>query len=236
MEPILFICLVLSGVLIVVASFAFALYNMTFKNKVDIARQTGKDVSDVIWVTDKFRVRNRDGYYVIEFKRLRNKTPSIPGSFWTKFVQSKYERRTIRMTKEHWDVTDMSRRIQRGLKLYETSEGEYFPMQITTQDGKPVLSVVTQDNRQFIIHETQDVNSLTRSKKREMTVLVMAIVAILVLCLVFIFGIIYMNETAKTTLATQVRECAQYSQILYNQTTGQGPATFLQQATATVGG
>ena len=233
--PIIALMMVMILFIVFIVIVLAVLYNRTFKNRAIIARQTGKDVSDVIWIEDKFRVKNREGLWIIEFRKMRQKTLSIDGKFWTKFIKKKKQAGILKYTKEEWDGLELSKKIQRGIFFYETTEGEFFPMEIRDVEGKPSFSLITQDNRQFIINETQDVNSLTRNKKRDTLVLVALIVGIIVIAFMFVFGIIYMNETTKTNMAAIGASCSQGIQQAYINATKTDP-TFLSTATGMVGG
>lgn len=234
MNPVLLMGEVVAVLVVIAVGTGVLLHRKSFKNRAFIARQTGKDPSDVVWIEDRFRVRSDSGFWVISFLNMRERTSSVDGSFWTKFLQKKKSKKTLRYTKEEWHNQEISRQIQRGLFFYENSEGEFFPMRIEESAGKKVFSVVNQDNRQFLIQEIKDINSLTRSKKHDMMMLGGIIVACLVLALIFIFGIIYMSESARDTLVQSQTQCIEYWRQINN--ISQGNPTFLSQVTTTVGG
>lgn len=232
--------IIVTGIIVFFVLFflliAGILYNKSFKNRALIARQTGKDTDDVIWIEDRFRIKNDNGFYVMQFKHLREKTPSLSGAFWSKFISKKEQNKIIRVTKEQWGLLDLSKKIQRGLFLYETTEGEFFPIGLRQDEKQPVFSAISQNNRQFIINQTQDINSLTRSKRREMTVLLAAIISCFVLAVIFIFGIIYLSETAKTSVQAQSQACADIVSQTFNPRNETTNPQFLNSITNRVGG
>lgn len=218
---------------IIAMIFFFVMYKKSFRNTAMIARQTGKEVTDVIWIKDKFRVKSVDGAWVIQFWNLREKTQSIQGNLWQRFLKN--DSKTLKFTKERWDSSDLSKHIQRGVYFYETTEGEFFPMQIKMDDKNPSFNVLSQDNRMFLINEFKNINNLTRNRKMELVTLGGIIAACLVLCVIFIFGIIYLNEASKRSEAAQSVDCANYARAVFNLTQGT-QATYLDTIRGTVAG
>ena len=211
---------------------AIVLNNKTYKNTTMIARQTGNSPDDVVWIKDRFRVRNRDGFWIIQFKKLREKTSSVPGKFWTKFIAEKQTNKILKFTDEEWKTRDISRLIRRGILFYETNEGEFHPMTIEYDRDGAKLHVISQDNRQFLINEIKDINSLTKNRFKEMLLLGAIILGIFVLAVIFILGIIYMKESAQTSLGQSQQACIDYYRVVANITdAANGQPQFLEQAT-----
>lgn len=157
----------------------FLFTRKAYKNTAHIARQTGNDPSDVIWFQDKFRVVNKEGSWRIEFQRLREHTRSIEGKWWNKFLRSgSGGTKIISVPKDRWEELDLRSHITRGLFLYETNEGEYYPMKIQRVQDEFMFSVLDQDNRQYVISETQAVNDLTRDRKKELALIWAIVVGI----------------------------------------------------------
>lgn len=196
--------------------FAIAMYRKSFRNACEIARQTGSSPDDVIWIRDRFRVKNKNGFWVIEFLGLKEKTGSIEGRFWTKFIQKKYTNKVLRYTEVEWKTRDLSKLVQRGIKFYETNEGEFHPMSINFDGEQAKLHVISQDSRQFLINEIKDINSLTKNRFKEMLLMAGAIVACFILAIIFIIGIIYMKESAQTSLASSQQACIDYYRVVQN--------------------
>lgn len=227
----LMIITIIIGMMLVVVGIIF--YNKSFKNVARIARQTGKEPGDVIWINDRFRVKNTDGHWVIQFRHLREDTQSIDGKFWTKFVPSN---KKISYTKDAWNTQQLSKHIQRGIYFYETTEGEFFPMDIIkTTEGGRAFRVLTQDNRSFLINQFKKISDLTRNKRLEMLTLGGIVAACLVLGIIFIFGMIYLNEASKRSEQSQAVDCANYARAVFNLTQTNDP-TFLDSVTQRVTG
>lgn len=188
----------------------------SYKNIVDIARQTGKDPSDVMWIRDTFRVVNKNGAWIIEFAKLREKTHSVDGKFWTKFLSPKSHKSVLSFTRDEWESMDMSRHLKRGLKLYETTEGEFYPITIEKQGGQFVFSVLDQDNRQFIINQTQAVNDLTRNKKQEVALLWGIVIGFVVLGIAFIAFMYFANKSYQGNLQTMANLCGSIYREMIN--------------------
>lgn len=229
-----FIAMILGLVLLTFSIILGAIWMnaKSYKNTTMIARQTGRSTDDVIWIKDRFRVKNINGFWVVQFKKLREKTSSVPGSFWTKFIGEKYQQKILKFSEDEWKTRDISRLIRRGIMFYETNEGEFHPMSIEYDGDTAKLHVISQDNRQFLINEIKDINNLTKNRFKEMLLLAGIILAIFVLCVIFILGIIYMKESAQGSLAASQQACIDYYQVVKNITeTNTGSPQFLDQAT-----
>lgn len=204
------------------------LHRKSFRNRCEIARQTGSSNDDVIWIQDRFRVKNRSGFWVIEFLGLKEKTSSVEGRFWTKFIKKSQTNKILRYTEEQWKTRDLSRLIQRGIKFYETNEGEFHPMTIDFDGNRARLNVISQDSRQFLINEIKDVNSLTKNRFMEKVGLIAGIVAVLIMGVMFILGMIWMKESAQDSLSQSQQACIEYYKVVQNitgavQQAGQSP-------------
>ena len=202
---------------------SIVIYNKSFKNRAIIARQNGKDVDNVIWIEDKFRVRMKEGHWFIQFKKLREKTNSISGEFWTRFIKKKKTPTALEYTPEEWKGLDLSKLIQRGVFFYETNEGEFHPMSISGKEGKYGFNVMSQDNKRWLANEIKDINSLTRNKNKDMLLLGGIVLAILILGIVTIFSIVYMKETTQTAQITSQQACLDYYYALQNITSNPAP-------------
>lgn len=221
------------GILLFATTFFAIFFNLkSYKNLTMIARQTGSAIDDVMWISDKFRVRNKNGFWIIQFKNLKEKTSSVPGSFWTKMIAKKYQKKVLQFKEEDWKGKDISRLIRRGIMFYETNEGEFHPMTIEKKDDHVSLHVISQDNRQFLINEIKDINSLTKNRFKEMLLLGGIVLAIFVLAVIFIIGIIYLSEEAKAANVAGTQACIDYYHAIQNiSTTDTGSAPFLDRAT-----
>lgn len=222
---IILIIMIATGVPIALTMFFFIL-KASYKNTAWIARQSGNDINDVIWIPDKFRVRPIDGTWQIQFQKMKEKTQSIDGKFWTKFLTKGMSKRVLTFSKDKWDSMEMRRHIRRGIFFYETTEGELFPMIIKKDEKEFTFSLVNQDNRQFIMREIQDINNLTRSKKKEMLAMIAIIVGILVLGLAFIIGGYWENNQHEQNIRTTAEVSMEYAKAVYNITCN-GQPTYL---------
>jgi hypothetical protein len=235
MTPIVYLALGLFFLTIVLMAVAFVVYKRSFKNVARIARQTGIESDNVIWIDDKFKVTQRNGQWVITFFRIKERTSSIPGSSWTKFLHPKGRNKVLELSDDEWRGRQLSKHIQRGIFFYETIEGQLSPMTIVRKDGETYFEVMTQDNISFLAEAVIEANSLTRNRNKELLVLGGIIAACLVLGIISIFGIIYMNESAKSTLGASQAQCIQlYREI--NNMTASGSASFLDDVVSRVGG
>jgi hypothetical protein len=214
--------LLLLGVLVllvVLGVVAFVVWDKSFRNTARIARQTGNDINDVIWVNTRFKVIHEGGSWKIVFRHLREKTNSVEGRFWTKFYKPGTE---ISMTKQQWEQKDMSRLLQRGLLLYETSEGVFFPMSINFSGGSSQLKIIDQENRMFLTNEIANTNELTKDKKNE-TLKIVAIVIGLVLIAGVAIGTFYMlNAEGQRNIAATAQVCGDYARAVFNVTMNGG--------------
>jgi hypothetical protein len=233
MSPYIWFLLFFFLFLNLVVGIAIWMRARSYRNRARIARQTGSNSDDVIWIEDTFRVKNTGGAWVIQFKKLREKTTSIPGSYWMKFVLPSALPKVLKYTDEEWKGQDLSKLIQRGIMFYETSEGEFHPMSVSF-DGVARLHTISQDNKQFLISEIKDINSLTRNRFKEMMLLGGIVLAVFVLAVVFILGIIYLKESAQDSLGNSQQACIEYYRLVQNISgvaTQEGGAQFLDQAT-----
>lgn len=203
------------GFIVLCLLFVLIMYFKSFKNHVMIARQTGSDPTNVIWVSDRFKVVDKDGYYRIIFLKRRVRTSDADGKLYTLFFKKKPQ--GISITKEEWLMKDMSKLVQRGLFMYETNEGQFFPITMEVNNGAK-FQVLDQDKRRWITEEIKDIHELTRNRTKDILLLTAAIVACVVLALTFIFGIIYLNEQATKTQGTVQGACMAYIDKIMNYT------------------
>lgn len=221
--------IIIGAVFIAMLAFvAFMVYWNSFKNKVHIARQTGEAIGDVVWIEDRFKVSSIEGRWTIIFRKIPEKTNSLEGKFWTKFIK---KQKSWVLDRDKWDKYQMSKLIQRGLYLYETSEGVFFPMQITredaddgTKDGKISFKIIDQDNRMFLIEELKNNSELTKDRRREIIGIVAVAVAFIVLGIAFVFGFMYLSDTSQTAMQQQAAVCSEYFRTLANITQNQQPS------------
>lgn len=211
------------------------MYRNSFKNVAMIARQTGNDINDVIWIQDAFKVANKMGTWEIKFRKMKEKSQSIDGKFWTKFLKKKDENTILKYSKEEWDTLEMSRHIKRGLFLYESTEGEFYPMVIKNDGVNLSFSIMSQDNRQFLMREIQDINSLTRNKRADVLLLAAIIISIIVLGVCFIAFGYWQNKQYIRGVQETAGVCAEYARNVYNVTIANIPQ-YLASVQTTPGG
>lgn len=182
---------VVLAIFLIPALIWFIIWNASFVHRALIFKQAGADVSDVIMVEDKFKVVERDGFYLIILKRHYSKTPAFPGRFWFKWLKNK----TIKFTNEEWLNKNMRKDIARGLMLYQTTEGELRPVGFEKDDDQVVkLKVLAQDNRAWVVHASKKVNELTLSSRKQLISILAVIGAILILGVCFVLFIVYVSE------------------------------------------
>lgn len=211
---------------------AVVLRGRMYKNRVWIARQTGSDPTDVIWVEDRFYAKNINGLWVLKFKNIKDEAPSFDGSVHTKALR-KSPPKILRLTRDQWAALDMSRKLQRGLFLYETTEGEYFPLKIGVNiDGQHTLQRIDANTRMFLIKSTQNKNDLTRNRRREFLVLGGIIAGCIVLGVIFVIGIIYIHNESILGIESAKSACYSATQAAVNGTSN----SFIGQIQGVVGG
>jgi flagellar basal body-associated protein FliL len=173
------------------AIWAFFWWN-SFKHKVWIAKQSGKDESDVIWVEDKCKVVDINGEHQIKFRGHKGGSPSFPGGFWTKVFPKKLPHS---MSEKQW--YEMKKSLGRGIFLYQTTEGEFHPMRIQTDnEGFKSFRVLTQDNRGFIIRSLSDNNELAFNGRKQMITYIAIAGVFIILAICFIIWLVYLTESA----------------------------------------
>lgn len=193
----------ISGVLVTIVALLFALiggplvlwyifWEMSFTYPVWIARQAGKNIDDVIWFQDKCKVRNKQGVHTIIFRRQISKSQSFTGDLWSRF----FKKKGVKFDDKKWKSLNMTKHLQRGLFLYQTSEGEFHPMKVAQKNEEVEMRILTQDNRMFLMNQTIEANELTLSKRQQMMVYGAIIVAFIALAVVFVLFLIYLNERA----------------------------------------
>ena len=176
---------------------------------------------------------NKDGAWVIEFEKLKEKTRSVDGSLWTKLLSPKYQKKALDYPRELWESLDLRSHLMRGLFLYETTEGEFYPMQVERKDDKSfVFKVLSQDNRQFIITETQGVNDLTRNHKKELTLLWGIVIGIVVMAIVFFSALWWMGKMHDQNIITTMQACGGF----IRDAAAGNSSTYLNQMTGFIGG
>lgn len=233
MTPLVLLLIGLGLIIFVGVPILLLMNRKTFKNTVYILRQTGKNVSDFVLFDDKCRVVNKDGAWTIEFKKLKEKTRSVDGSFWVRVLSKKMKNKALRFEKDEWDRLDMRSHLMRGLFLYETSEGEFYPIQVErTEDKTFKFRVLSQDNRQFIITEIQGINDLTRNHKKELTLLWGIVIGIIVMAVVFFAALWWMGKMHDQNIINTMQAC---SGFLRDASSGTN-TTYLNTLTSTLGG
>jgi hypothetical protein len=208
--------IILFGVLLIglLGVFVFFYWDRGFKNVAHIARQTGENIDDVIWIKTRFKVVYHNGIWKIHFRHLREKTLSVEGKFWTKFGKSKI----LQMSETEWKSRDMTKLVQRGLYLYETSEGVFYPMKIEITDKKAGLRILDQDNKLFLINEIANIDMLTKDNQRMMVTIIAIIVGIVILGAVFFGGMYFLNKSSTEGMRQNAAVCSSYTKEILNLT------------------
>lgn len=233
MDGMLMLILAVLAIIVFGVPIFVLLYRASFKNKVRIARQTGNDINDVIWLEDKFKVVNPDGNWVIKFLNMKEQTTSVPGNLWVKFAKN--SKQELKFSKDEWKSKQMSANVARGLVLYENTEGEFFPMTISKVDGTVRFGLLNHNNRQFAVNEIRRAHDLTRNKTVEKILVIAAIVAIV--GLVITGGIVtyFIGRENEKSIGATAQVCSAYAMALYNVSNGK-PNTFLSDVAKQIGG
>ena len=193
--------ILVGGFIFLPAVIGFVWYQKSFIHKCWIAIQTGTDRGDVVWKEDRFKVVNKLGHHTIIFKHSRGGAPSPAGTFWTKLIHKKNA--VVDYDAGLWKTKGLANKIQRGLFLYRTIEGEFHPMSIVDvgdldKDGKPTAAVtfkvLSQDNRAFLIAADRDVQNLTLTGKKQLIAIIAVIIAIVILGICFILFLVYLGQ------------------------------------------
>lgn len=177
----------------------FVWWNKSFIHRVWIAKQSGQEVTDVIWVEDKFKVVNKNGEHTIIFKRHHGGAPSFSGDFWAKVLKNQ----TIKINSddEKWKRY-LKKQLGRGMFLYQSTEGEFNPMSIIQTPGGTAFKVLPQDNRGFIVRGMSEVNELSLNSRRQMIIYLAIVGAFVILVIAFVLWLIYMTESATNLCGT----------------------------------
>ena len=218
-NTIIIMIIVCFAVLVGGGALIFLMYKSGFKNTAWIARQTGPSPDDVVWIPDKFRVRNDNNMWIIEFLHMRERSPSFEGKFWSKFLAPAVQKKLLKYTKEQFDVLELRKHIRRGIFFYESAEGEFFPMQVgafVDENGNKVkeFKVLTQDIRQFVIQETQRIVMKTTNPNKWNTSIIAVVIVFGILAISFFGAMYWMNENNKASLQANAQVCSSYTEGL----------------------
>lgn len=215
------IALILGGLLFIPAVTAFVFWDRGFNYRVEIIKQVGKDPNDVIRVRDRFKVRQKNGVHTIIFRNQmrttwsREETPSIPFRYWTKYLKKE-----IKYTDDQWNNMDLSRSIKRGLLLYQSTEGDYRPIEFAYDKEGVKAKILSQDNRRWTVSKLREESEFTLSKTQQLIVYGGITIAFIIMGVAFVMFLIYLSESAANLCA-------------FGQST---TSTFIQGAQAAVGG
>lgn len=216
-DVVLLLVILLVTLVPIIVIVGFLLNKSSYRNTVWIARQTGKDVNDVIWIQDRFKVQFVDGQWNIRFYKMKEASQSVNGKFWTKILKKNSNTdKKLGFSKEVWDSLDMRHHLKRGLFLYETTEGEFYPLPIRFLDDKPIFTPFDQDNRTFIAQETQNINALTRNKSSEKLMMWIIIVGIIGLVVVGGLMTYFQNKSHEENIVATANLCGQYTVNIVN--------------------
>jgi len=171
----------------------FIWWNKSFVHKMWIAKQSGKEVTDVIWIEDKFKVVDKGGEHIIILKRHHGKTPSFKGEFWAKVF--KVKNTVINIDSSEWTV-HLRKHLGRGMFVYQSTEGEFHPMSILEAKGDLGFKILPQDNRGFIIRSMSQTNELSLNSHKQMIIYLAIVGAFVILVIAFVLWLIYMTESA----------------------------------------
>lgn len=209
MAGIILFTAVIASLILVPPVIGIIIYNMGFRHKVMVAKQTGPGAEDVIWVEDSARIGFKNGNYTMTFKRHRGKTQVPEGKWWHRFLRKNAVKE---FTEEEWRKKDMRRAMQRGIMLYQNNEGEFHPMRIRYENNRADLEVLSQDNRMFIAQEIQDTQELTLSKRQQVIAIVAIVVGFILIAAVMILGFIYIGNQADNLARVAIQVGTQASQ------------------------
>jgi hypothetical protein len=211
----------------IIITVGWLVHKNSFKNRTIILRQTGINPGDVIIVDDMIKLRNLDGVWEIQFYNMREKSPSVPGKYFMRFLAKKYSQKILRMGDDAWKQQDMSSKIKRGIIFYETTEGEFFPMGITVDNVQRTINLTTvnQDNRSFVLSNLKKHNDLTKNKNAEKLLLWGIIVGIIGIVVVSGILIYFQNKTHEDNIQATAAICGQYTVSIINALTNTNSST-----------
>jgi hypothetical protein len=206
------------GLILVAMLIIFILWDRGFKNRVLIARQTGRSVDDFILIPDRFKVVLRGGAYIIQFRSIKPRAPSVEGSYWVKFAGKK----AIKLTQQEWETRDMRKLIQRGLILYETTDGLFYPMKVQERAGELGFSIMDTDTRMFLADTIEKNHALTKRSIAEILAQIAIIAGIVIMIVGFIVGYIYINKVGQENIQLSAQVCSEYARSIINITQNGG--------------
>lgn len=209
--------LILVGVVTVPVIAAMLFWYLSYNRTAWIAKQTGKEANDVVWVRDKFKVRMINGVYTLIFRNQVERAPSFSGHLWAKIYHKQ-----IKYTPERWATLDMSKKIQRGLFLYQDEEGHYIPLTIRVDGKNRELFGLPQNMRMFTAQSIAENQKLTLNARQLFKMNLAAIIGVVILGLAFLFFVIY-------TTKVQAETAISCTQIFQNATQSNGFITGLAQ-------
>jgi hypothetical protein len=206
---------IVGGLVGVPAIIAYFLWEISFNYKVQIAKQVGKDPNDVVWVNDRFKVREKMGVHTIIFRNQLSRTPSVPYRFW-----SKYTNKQLKYDEEQWKKLDLSSLLKRKLFLYQGLEGEFRPMEIVYENNQMQWRILSQDNRRWVVSKLREEHEFTLSKKQQLIIYASIVIAFIILAICFIMMLIYLTEASQNICSFGTT----------------APAKFVEQVQGAVGG
>lgn len=173
------------------------IWNYSYKYQIHIARQAGTDPKDVIMHEDKFKVVQRGGKLYIKLKRMRLSMPNIDYSKWAKFSSRAIEVGVADSEgrvkyNEGWN--NLRDRLNRGLYVYMSDDGQFFPMVITAPGE---FTVLDQDTRNFIVDELVDVNNVALTGKQKAAMVIGIGFAVIVLAGLFVLFLVYLTNNVE---------------------------------------
>lgn len=189
--------LLLFSVLILVVIFMVLLYQKTFKYRVDIDVQSGDKPNSFIRLRDKCKVtKQKGGKVIIKFQKLRFVSPSIPFKWWLTTNKSrKYEIPRDGAGGLRADWSDVRQRLDRGLHLYMSTEGELRPVHYN--DEMQLDAVVSQDNRNFIIDQVKENAEIASGRWERFWSLAAGPITIIFLGIFFVLFLVYITKNAQ---------------------------------------
>jgi flagellar basal body-associated protein FliL len=229
--------LIVFVIVAILAAVVLLFHRASYKNRAIIFRRTGNNMADYLIYQDRFRVNFEDGVWVIKFLRLSEMTKSVDGRFFVRFFRPKYQKVLFKVPREEWDRLDFSDKIQRGLVLYETREGHYFPMKIKEQESFAEFETdFSQDNRNFLANQTIQAANLTRNKRQDKLILMALIIGSLVLGAITIAAFYFLQRNAQSNVIQSAMVCSEYARSIINVTTSGSPHFLDNIIAGTLGG
>lgn len=172
----------------------FILYKASFRYKCQVAIPVGDSPNDVIWVEDKFKIKQNKGHQQVRFLRNRGKVYAPEYKFWSKWLRK--NKSVESKTTDPWaviDDSDIRKHVLRGAHFYKVSDLEYKVVKLTEKGDFKVLD---HDSVELVIDDIERQNEITTSFKDKLIQMGMWLGSLLIISLLAIFVLVLSTKFA----------------------------------------